>query len=820
MDARRQYRYKITLFVALFWVVNAFWATVAPSQPLHPADTPERILYRLNAGGSRVAAIDNGPDWLSDAAFYGGGTRVVTGRNVRGIDRSVPTTTPPNVFKTERYNPPNTPNMTYDLPVDEHTQIELRFYFMNGFERTSKRGERVFDVEVDGNVVLHNVDLSDVFGHQIGGMRSVVLKSDGEINIVFHRNVQAPLVSAIEVVVVKKHHNPTPVTGVLYRLNAGGPRVAAIDGGPDWLSDAGFYSGGSRVVMRRRVRGLTHSVPSSTPREVFETERYNPPNTLPLRYDFEVEAGTEVDVRLYVMNGWNGTSAPGERVFDVEINGHLVLDDIDLSAESGHQIGSVRSVKVKSDGYIIIVFRRQVQAPLINAIELVVTDDTPVVEINPRRSLIETNPAVLSGFDLRTILRKVAENSDLTPAPERHYQQMIDAYNRRPVTPGAQACRGTLNGFRMECNRLEGEQLHTLDAWFPIALVNRIDLAPMDGRHCGQQRIILANNTEIGNERMFIILEAQIPNPNPSCGVQGCRPIAAYWEALSDIDSPRRRNELHKEAFLHGLPSLLAEGVEPFMAAAFLGPQGGQLRTNNFNDHPWTLREFRIQRTDRAMSILPAPVADSPNGRLWNDTSAAFARRPQCRTSILDAIAGLLTDDPAQMSFVVDESCKDAESRNDGSQEYIFELAEGRVNGFRSEIAARIRELQPGSRLTPEDMAERAHFAGSCIGCHEEANGKELGNGVEAPFSAGFVHVNEFFDEEDCGDGTHCFEISPALVDVFLPHRKAVIERFLAAPKHACRRAEPSQQLWLQQSTPRAADVMRTLGGQPANVKH
>lgn len=212
-------------------------------------------------------------------------------------------------------------------------------------------------------------------------------------------------------------------------------------------------------------------------------------------------------------------------------------------------------------------------------------------------------------------------------------------------------------------------------------------------------------------------------------------------------------------------------------------------------------------------------MADSPNGELWNDRSAAFAERPQCRTSILDAIAGLITDNPAQMSFVVDESCKDAESRNDGSQDYIFELEQGRVNGFRSEIAARIRELRPGSTLTPEHIADRAHFAGSCMGCHEEATGKELGNGVEAPFSHGFVHVNEFFDEEDCGDGTNCFEISQALAEVFLPHRKTVIERLLATPEDACHRAVTSHQALFRTFSSRAAGL-KTLGGQDANASH
>ncbi len=304
---------------------------------------------------------------------------------------------------------------------------------------------------------------------------------------------------------------------------------------------------------------------------------------------------------------------------------------------------------------------------------------------------------------------------------------------------------------------------------------------------------------------MFIIIEAQIPNPNRSCGIEGCRAIAEFWAELSEIRNPQERGRRLVAAFLDGDATLLAAGVGPFMSANSLGPNGGQIRTNNFNDDPWTLREFHVQRRGNGMAILPVPVADSPHGDLWDDTSRIFAGRPQCRNSILDALAELITDNPSRMSFPVDASCRDAESRNDGSQDYNFHLGNGRVNGFRTAIAARIQQLSPGSRLTPEHMANRAQFAGSCIGCHEEAIGRDLGNGIEAPASLSFVHVDEAF-EQDCGDGTDCFEISPALEDVFLPHRETVMERFLVSPR-TCR------------ATTGAGSGL-TLGGQSVRTKH
>lgn len=191
--------------------------TAAQSQRLHPASTPDRILYRLNAGGPRIAAIDEGPDWLKDDGFYGGVTQVVTGRPVRGIDRSVPPSTPQAVFETERFHPSriNVANMTYRLPVAQGIRIALRLYFMNGFERTSEPGQRVFDVRVDGRLVLNNVDLSAEFGHRIGGMHTVGLESDGVVDIEFEDEVQASLVSAIEVLVIERGDAPTPVANVL-----------------------------------------------------------------------------------------------------------------------------------------------------------------------------------------------------------------------------------------------------------------------------------------------------------------------------------------------------------------------------------------------------------------------------------------------------------------------------------------------------------------------------------------------------------------------------------------------------------------------------
>lgn len=402
--------------------------------------------------------------------------------------------------------------------------------------------------------------------------------------------------------------------------------------------------------------------------------------------------------------------------------------------------------------------------------------------LNPRRSLLETNLDAVSMITLEGALSAIERNSGLEPDPVTLYQRMIDTYASAPNGRIADAghCGDettdgvpSLNGYPLACDRLEHQQFDNFNSWFPLAAVNRVDLAPTDGAHCGQQRLIFSNNFPIGNSRMFMIVEAQIPNPNPGCGVAACRPIADFWASLSTIDDAKERGNRIAQAFLFGTSELSASGFGPFLSIENLGVGSGSIRTNNFDDFMWTLREFKVQKDSDRSRVSQFPVDSAPNGALWNDTQF-LAAGEQCRANFLDALGGLLSDNPAEMAFIVDAPCLDAESPNNFSQSYPTHLSQG-SGAFRSALEARLL----GTGLTPEDIASRAQFAGSCIGCHSEANGALLGNGVSAPFSTGFVHVSEQFTE-DCGDGTSCFGASSALKDVFLPRRLRAMSDLMA----------------------------------------
>ena len=404
--------------------------------------------------------------------------------------------------------------------------------------------------------------------------------------------------------------------------------------------------------------------------------------------------------------------------------------------------------------------------------------ETPEGVIDPARVLLETNLEALGSTSLRDVFDALASNAEMSGDGFRLYQEVIDSYASADqgvladaVHCGDETTDGvpTLNGYPITCNRFEHNHIDDPEGFFATAFVNRMDLAPQNGAHCGQQRVIFSSNTF---SRMFMILEAQIPNPAPELGIQGCAPLAQFWLDQDSIDDAFVRGERLREAFLTGAPDLEAFGFGPFMTATNLTIGSGQIRTNQFDSFPWTLREFKLALDGASVTAIPFPVAESPPGLLWNENIDS-PQGEACRESFLNAVGGLLTNDLNQMSFIVDDICKDSESRNDFSENYVSQLSEG----FRGQLEERLL----GTNLTPEDAANRAQFAGSCIGCHVEANGAFLGDGVTAPFSNDFVHVFEFPSRCESEQG-ECFTPSPALRQAFLPSRMRVLGQVLDIP--------------------------------------
>ncbi len=219
-------------------------------------------------------------------------------------------------------------------------------------------------------------------------------------------------------------------TNVLFRVNAGGPALAALDSGPDWMADqsdsdpgAAFRNSGSSSSAWSSGASMSTSVPATTPNAIFDSERYDSGSKGDggeMKWHFPVTQGTKVEVRLYFANRYSGTSQPGQRVFDVALDGSTVLPNYDIVADVGDQTGTMQQFDIVSDGEVDIDFTHEVENPLIDGIEILKQGDdaTP-----PTAGLLErsfdgtsagqTSPVTTDGIDWSTVRGSFVINNEL-----------------------------------------------------------------------------------------------------------------------------------------------------------------------------------------------------------------------------------------------------------------------------------------------------------------------------------------------------------------------------------------------------------------------
>ena len=168
---------------------------------------------------------------------------------------------------------------------------------------------------------------------------------------------------------------------IVYRVNAAGPTLGAVDSGPDWTADnsdpSPYRNGGSNISGASPGATTDASVPSTTPNALFDTERWSPSDNPAMNWAFPTTPGVPLTVRLYFANRCGCTSTVGSRSFDVSLDGTKVLDNFDIVAATGDQRGTMRSFDITSDGLVNIDFAHRVENPLVNGIEILRRDLAP-----------------------------------------------------------------------------------------------------------------------------------------------------------------------------------------------------------------------------------------------------------------------------------------------------------------------------------------------------------------------------------------------------------------------------------------------------------
>jgi len=156
-----------------------------------------------------------------------------------------------------------------------------------------------------------------------------------------------------------------PAETILYRVNAGagggstavntGPgagTIAAIDGGPDWVSDVDFFNGtGPITITGANGTPFTNEItdaedeveydnvdPTIVPWQVFVNERSENTAAAPaMDYNFDVEAGSTYRIEVFYTENWQNIFgfAAGDpdasRTFDILVDGVLYDEFDDLN---------------------------------------------------------------------------------------------------------------------------------------------------------------------------------------------------------------------------------------------------------------------------------------------------------------------------------------------------------------------------------------------------------------------------------------------------------------------------------------------------------
>ena len=466
---------------------------------------------------------------------------------------------------------------------------------------------------------------------------------------------------------------------------------------------------------------------------------------------------------------------------------------------------------------------------------------TPASAIDPHRSLFVHDRATLDApdatfgtkFTLKRTLDQIAGQVAPTvpgTVAASVFRQFWDTQNNAPGIGSGPHC-GTVNDMPMECPRNEGGEASgsnatitaRIDEYKPLALVNRIDLAHQGWRNCGEFRIIYGKRGTAPGKNL-VIFEAVLPNPKPGCR-EGCVAVAEFWKSLSTINDANDRAQKLADFYYNGLPGFRpVVHVNHYSATGVTSRYGssgsGQIRTNQFLQtgtfQPWVLKEFKTVidcgTSPCRFEIVPTMVKVNPLGRFWNQDVAGnpvnpfHARAADFQADTLAQTGTLASPSLMGINYSVD-------TNNDSVQSFSLSGFPGFEDDYRTQMnGASATSFRIGLAVvdgpTADQMARRA-LTQSCAGCHMPStfglNSTNAIGTVTTPtggtidrwpnvVGAGFVHVDvmpssvrpELAANPAAFGSGQGQEISPALLDVFLPERKNFLLTQLNSVRCTC----------------------------------
>ncbi len=194
----------------------------------------------------------------------------------------------------------------------------------------------------------------------------------------------------------------------VYRINCGGPDY--IDENKNkWFSDDKYSTSWAKdfegmpayFASQRRTFA---PIKNANDWRLFQTFRYGKDK---LKYELKLADG-EYLVDLYFIEPWlnNGMNAKAMRLFDVAVNGKIVLDDLDIWNEAGFNTVLKKTVKVKATGGKIVISFPETKSgqALISAIAVAKKENnfkTKNAELNVFQTWLDIGDKQYSDADIR-----------------------------------------------------------------------------------------------------------------------------------------------------------------------------------------------------------------------------------------------------------------------------------------------------------------------------------------------------------------------------------------------------------------------------------
>jgi hypothetical protein len=144
-------------------------------------------------------------------------------------------------------------------------------------------------------------------------------------------------------------------SGEILGINCGGSQIGFFRFGaaPPAFAQDRDYQGGKTDSMPDTGKAIDTQTPNAAPAAVYQSERWGKST-----YTIPVRKGPPCTVRLHFAEA---KLEPGQRKFNVDINGRRVLNDYDIAAEAGKDKAVVKdfpSVSPDANGNIVIAFTR------------------------------------------------------------------------------------------------------------------------------------------------------------------------------------------------------------------------------------------------------------------------------------------------------------------------------------------------------------------------------------------------------------------------------------------------------------------------------